>query len=106
MMKVAICIATYLRPEGLWRVLQSLDALRFSSSPEPDVEVVVIDNDPDGSAGATCERAKGATRWPIRYVHEPRRGISQVRNRAVEVTRATADFIAFIDDDEIAEPQW
>ncbi|HEX2095675.1 MAG TPA: glycosyltransferase family 2 protein, partial [Longimicrobiaceae bacterium] len=37
---------------------------------------------------------------------EPRRGVSSARNRAVAAARGWADFIAFIDDDEVPEPVW
>jgi glycosyltransferase involved in cell wall biosynthesis len=43
--------------------------------------------------------------WPVEYVIEPRRGISAARNTAVQHA-GDADFIAFIDDDEWAEPGW
>ena len=104
-MKVAICVTTYLRPQGLARLLEHLDTLRFEKSPVPDLEVVVVDNDPEGSAAAVCEEWKSRIRWPLRYEHETRRGVSQARNRAVAATR-DADFIAFIDDDEVPEPAW
>jgi glycosyltransferase involved in cell wall biosynthesis len=41
----------------------------------------------------------------LRYVVEPRRGIPFGRNTAV-ATAGDADFIAFIDDDEVPEPSW
>jgi glycosyltransferase involved in cell wall biosynthesis len=45
--------------------------------------------------------------WPLRYVVEPRRGLSFVRNRAISEARAArADFVAFLDDDEVATAPW
>ena len=104
--RVAVCIATYLRPQGLLATLQSLNSLTFTHVKQPAVEVFLIDNDPAGSASETYEAARRWLRWPLQYVHEPRRGISQVRNTAVAAARRNADFIAFIDDDEVADPQW
>jgi len=105
-MRVAICIVTYQRPDGLARLLQSLDRLTFTEVRPPELEVVVVDNAPDASAAGVCEQARPALRWPLRYAHEPERGIAQARNRAVAASADTADFIAFIDDDEVPEPQW
>lgn len=106
-MKIAVCIATFRRPKGLARLLDGLDALRFDSIAPPDIELVIVDNDPEGSAREAVEQARENTVWPVRYEHEPRRGISQARNRAVEVAlSASADFLAFIDDDEVPDPVW
>jgi glycosyltransferase involved in cell wall biosynthesis len=104
-MRVAVCVTTYLRPLGLARLLQALDALEFVKSPAPELEVVVVDNDPAGSAATVCDEWRARLRWPLRYEHETRRGVSQARNRAVAATR-DADFIAFIDDDEVPAPGW
>ncbi len=104
-MKVAVCVVTYLRPQGLERLLRALDGLRFDRGGAPELEVVVVDNDPEGSAAAVCREEAPGLRWPLRYEHEPRRGVSSARNRAVDAARG-AGFIAFIDDDEVPEPTW
>jgi len=41
----------------------------------------------------------------VKYVAENRRGIAQARNRAIQEA-GDADFVAFIDDDEIPTPTW
>jgi succinoglycan biosynthesis protein ExoM len=105
-MKVAVCTLTYLRPHGLKRLLLGLDRLTFEASPAPELEVVVVDNDPEGSAESVCEALRSRIRWPLRYHREPTRGISFARNAAVNAARDRADFIAFIDDDEVPEPTW
>lgn len=106
-MKVAVCVTTYLRPQGLTRLFEGLAALCFGRSPRPELEVVVVDNDPERSAAPVCAEWEGRLGWPLRYAPEPRRGVSQARNRAVACAReGGADFIAFIDDDEVPEPDW
>jgi glycosyltransferase involved in cell wall biosynthesis len=102
--RVAVCVVTFRRPAGLGRALLSLEELVFDASRRVDVEIVVVDNDPDESARATVE-ASAHSRFPVRYAVEPRRGIPFARNTAV--ARADdPDFVAFLDDDEWAEPSW
>jgi GT2 family glycosyltransferase len=104
-MKVAVCIATYLRSEGLSRLLSGLNQLEFKQCKPEHLEIIVVDNDTNGSARETCENV--GLRWPLKYVIESKRGISYARNRAVEeALEAQMDCIVFIDDDEIPESQW
>jgi glycosyltransferase involved in cell wall biosynthesis len=42
---------------------------------------------------------------PVIYGIEPERGIASARNRAVQLA-GDVDFIAFIDDDEVADSRW
>ena len=104
--RVAVCVVTYQRPSQLAGLLRSLGMLMFPKSSRPDVEVIVVDNDPAGSARAVCETVGREIGWPVRYVREMRPGIAPARNQAVLAAGSHADFIAFIDDDEAAEPLW
>ena len=63
--------------------------------------VVVVDNDPAGSASDACA-AYGAA---VRYVHEATPGIAAARNRALDEA-ATADLLVFLDDDERPGDDW
>lgn len=104
---VAICVATYRRPHGLERLLRGLNALTFSSGAPRAVTIVLADNDPERSAEATCEALRSTSRLPLLYVAEPRRGIPFARNAAVSSARRLgAQLLAFIDDDEVPEPNW
>lgn len=105
-MRVAVCIPSYLRPHGLERLLRALERLAFERMEAPEVEVVVVDNDAAASAREVCDRLRPDYRWPLRYVVEPRRGISFARNSAVEAAQDRSDFIAFIDDDEEPDAAW
>ncbi|MXN66627.1 glycosyltransferase [Stappia sp. GBMRC 2046] len=67
------------------------------------LEIVVVDNSASGIAQHWVEAAAAAGD-PVRYVHEPRPGISHARNAGV--AEAKGEFLAFIDDDEVAEPDW
>jgi succinoglycan biosynthesis protein ExoM len=98
-MEASVCIATFRRPDGLARLLRSLEIQRGAV---PAFEVIVVDNDAAGSANSICETFKDRLR--LRYVKQPVRGIAQCRNRAVAASDSR--FIAFIDDDEEATPDW
>jgi succinoglycan biosynthesis protein ExoM len=99
-MKISLCIATYCRPIRLGALLDDMVEQQL----HPD-EVVVVDNDPAGSARAVVERRRelGAP-FPIYYDIQPLKNISLTRNRTVAM--ANGDWIAFIDDDERAPPEW
>jgi glycosyltransferase involved in cell wall biosynthesis len=102
---VAICVPTYQRPLGLERLLRALGAQEFAGE-APCVSVVVVDNDPEGSAREVCEQAANWLDYPLRYVIEKRRGIPHVRNAALEIAMGFADFVAFTDDDMEPTPRW
>ena len=101
---VAVCALTFRRPRGLASLLESLAAL---DDPGPDyrVRIVIIDNDPEQSARQAVEGAATSMPWEIVYAAEDRRGIPFGRNRAVTMA-GDADFVAFLDDDEIACREW
>jgi GT2 family glycosyltransferase len=103
--RVAVCVATYLRPEGLQRLLEALASASLSDE-APTVDVVVVDNDPEGSARAICEHARQWLPFDLHYVIEKRRGIPQARNTALGVAVPFADFVVFTDDDVEPAPGW
>ncbi|HEY6514072.1 MAG TPA: glycosyltransferase family 2 protein [Burkholderiaceae bacterium] len=99
-MNISLCIATYRRPQRLGTLLEDLVAQRRLPN-----EVVVVDNDPAGSARPVVElrRQLGAP-FPIRYDIQPQKNISLTRNRTVALS--SGDWVAFIDDDERAPATW
>jgi succinoglycan biosynthesis protein ExoM len=107
-LSVAVCIITYRRPEGLKQLLEGLDRLTFQDEvPAPDVRVLVVDNDPAGSARASVDSVKSRLRWTTEYDIEPKRGIPYARNRAITLAaQKAADFLVFVDDDEVPRPSW
>lgn len=68
-----------------------------------DYEMIVVDNTADGNARTWVASLAHLEPAP-RYVHQPSPGISHARNAGVAA--ATGGYIAFIDDDETAEPDW
>lgn len=98
--RVAVCVLTYRRPKGLKRLLDALGRQEFQRD-VPRVEIIVVDNDADGSGAAVCRGRKS-----IRYSIESRRGIATARNTALRLVLPGAGFVVFIDDDAVPEPRW
>lgn len=104
-MHVGVSVITYRRPGQLAALLRSLAEQRIA--PEITVTLVVVDNDAAGSARAVCDEIRPELPWACIYAVEPRRNIAAARNRAVAAAlSAGADYVAFIDDDERADPGW
>ena len=98
---VSICIASYRRPAGLSRLLDSLERLKLPIGVQ--IETIVVDNDCDASA-ASIVQSRSDSLEPIHYCVEPRRNIALARNRAL--SEASGEWILFIDDDEVADENW
>jgi glycosyltransferase involved in cell wall biosynthesis len=97
--RCSVVVCTRDRPDDLLRCLASL-----AGQDHPDFAVWVVDN----SAG--CDLTRKATAsfsadLDIRYVVEPRPGLSRARNAALRQDLA-GDIVAWIDDDEVADPIW
>jgi GT2 family glycosyltransferase len=93
---VVICCYTERRFELLRDAVSS--ALR-QSQPADEV-IVVVDHAPD-----LLRRARGAFDGRVRVVaNGGRRGLADARNAGVR--RATAEVVAFLDDDAVADERW
>jgi succinoglycan biosynthesis protein ExoM len=100
-MRIAVCVCTYRRP-GVADTLRSVLEQQGGSSSE--LEIIVADDDPLLSGRETVSRIAEQAAIPIRYVASGAQNIAACRNTCLQA--ATADWIAFIDDDQIAEPGW
>ena len=101
-MSVSILIPTLRRPESLARAVRS--ALSQAATASELVEVVVVDNSPEGSAAEVTAALAREAGPRLVYVHEPRPGVATARNAGLAA--AQADLIAFLDDDEEAPEGW
>ena len=101
MIETSVVTPSYRRPDDLARAIASVLAQQGVATA---YEIVVVDNDPAGSAEpvATAMAARGDV--PIRYVHEKQPGISHARNTGV--AHAAGRYLAFLDDDEEVDPHW
>ena len=95
--KTTVVVCTRERPEGLEACLKSLLAQEY-----PDFSVLVVDNAPvtEGSKSVVDRLCSPK----VRYVVEPKKGLSRARNRALEMV--SDGIVAWIDDDETADPHW
>jgi succinoglycan biosynthesis protein ExoM len=98
---VSILIPTFRRPDLLHAAIESLLVQKELAV---GVEVVVIDNDPARTAERVVAGLSPAAGLCLRYVSEPRPGISHARNAGIAASRGA--YIAFLDDDEAAAPFW
>ncbi|TPK86593.1 glycosyltransferase [Mesorhizobium sp. B2-4-13] len=91
---ISVVICTRDRGPALAECLQSV--ARQRSAPG---EVIVVDNSRDGNARPVC------VGFPeVRFVHEPRPGLSVARSAGIRESRQ--DIIAFTDDDVEVHPGW
>jgi len=102
---IAVCVITYGRPAGLIRLLESLEKQVFIKCAEPDWKIVVVDNDSSALNRQYIENLALSFPTGISYGVEPTRGIASARNTAVQLA-GDVDYIAFVDDDEVAEDNW
>jgi glycosyltransferase involved in cell wall biosynthesis len=106
-MKISVCICTCDRPTLLENLLSSLRDIELGDLAAEEVDLIIVDNNPTGAVRAVCRRVAAALPIELHFVEEPERGISFARNRAVaEALARGADFVAFIDDDDLPEPDW
>jgi succinoglycan biosynthesis protein ExoM len=105
MAEIVIAIPTFRRPQGLEKLLCSLEKLETTAS----VSVLVGDNDAAVHEGLdVCERLQGSYRWPLEAIVVTARGIAQNRNALTEraLQYPNMQFIAMLDDDEWPVAGW
>lgn len=99
-MHLAFCIITRRRPDGLQRLLDSIDGM----NPVAGVatSAVVIEND------APHDRRPRPGTLPLEHHFETRPGIPAARNRSLEAALSdpSVTHLAFLDDDETVAPDW
>jgi len=98
---IEVLICTFRRPH-LAQTLASLAAQLLP--PDLGIAVIVADNDDRPSAQGLVAGLAPGLPYPITYLHAPARNISLARNACLD--HATAPWVAFVDDDETADPGW
>lgn len=102
---IDICIATRKRNESLSQLLEKINVLNISRY-IVDLSVIVVDNDIHGGAFRTITSLQTKLSYALFYKHEKKIGITFARNAALESVRENAEFVVFIDDDELPAENW
>ena len=98
---VTIVVCTRNRADGLRSALGSLSRLDTSGF---DPDVLVVDNGSTDATPAAVDAVAADSPVPVRRVFEATPGIAVARRRGV--AESTGEWIAFFDDDQLAEPDW
>jgi GT2 family glycosyltransferase len=99
---LSIVVATYRRPNQL---KQLLDALQKQTASREDFEILIVDNEFDSNhdVRSMCDSNQFRD-LKISYIHQPKLGLSNARNRGVNEARA--ELVAFLDDDMLPPQNW
>ena len=92
---VSFCMSTYKRPELLKATLITVSKQIFT-----DFEVIISDNDPEGSAGPVVQ-SMNDSRFKY-YCNEQNLGMIKSFNKSID--RARGDYIAMLADDDPVYP--
>lgn len=95
-----VCICTY-RRASVEAAIESVARQRLA---DVELHLIVADNDDADTRRSEIEAMGRRLGLALTYVHAPVRNISVARNACLDA--ATADWIAFIDDDEEAADDW
>jgi succinoglycan biosynthesis protein ExoM len=99
---VTVIICTYKRISSMINSIYSV--IDQDIIHEIYIELVVVDNNHDRRVRTIVEEIAAKAPFPVRYVHEDVASISRARNTGIRA--AHGQFVAFLDDDEIATPGW
>jgi GT2 family glycosyltransferase len=96
---ITAVVCTRNRPDSIIVTLRGLTAMHYDL-----FEIVVVDNAPSSDAAKDAILNEFGSDSRVRYVREPRPGLSCARNRGL--IEANADIVAFTDDDVRVDPWW
>jgi glycosyltransferase involved in cell wall biosynthesis len=97
---ISVIIPTFHRPLGAQAAVRSL----FTQENAPPFEIILVDNDAAQSCQSIARSLAQESAIALIYGVEPAPGVANARNKAVSLARGA--FIAFLDDDEVATPNW
>ncbi len=98
---ITVVICTYNRRSYLKKAIDSIINQTF----DPDLyELIIVDNNSTDGTKDFVLNNYSHSRVKVRYLHEPNQGLSHCRNTGLR--NASFEYIAYIDDDGIAYPDW
>ncbi|GHS96322.1 hypothetical protein AGMMS50276_14510 [Synergistales bacterium] len=96
--KISVIMLVYNREALVSRAIDSIRAQTFT-----DYEYIIVDNGSIDRSGVIVDEY-AATDSRIKVIHRPRGNIGSGRNAGLDVSKG--DYIAFVDDDDYAEPDF
>lgn len=100
--QVSIVVCTHNRAAMLRDALESL--VRLETAARFKYEIVVVDNASIDGTAEVVARVREQSGARIHYVFEGKQGIATARNRGLR--EASGPWIAFFDDDQLADRRW
>jgi len=97
---ISVIVCTYNRTEALAGMLRSF--FQQKGLEQIAYELLLVDNNSTDSTADVYEEFKAHRE--IRYLFEPKQGLSAARNRGVQESRG--EILAFLDDDVLVDPHW
>jgi len=101
-MDITVIICTYNRCQSLEAAIASVLASTIPASIH--WEVLVVDNNSTDATRLVVEDMAQRCDGRVRYLFEPRQGLSCARNAGIREARG--EIVAFTDDDVMVEPGW
>jgi GT2 family glycosyltransferase len=99
---ISIVVLTYNRSEMLRNAVASL--IQQDTDNIFSFNIVIIDNGSTDKTPEVVEKMVGNFLVPVLYVRETGIGVAQARNRGIKESKG--EWIAFFDDDQVAEKFW
>jgi glycosyltransferase involved in cell wall biosynthesis len=100
--QISVVLSTFNRAHLLG---PAIARLKQQAPSAPPYELIVVDNaSTDGTAEIVTQHAAGDSSRPVRYIYEPRQGLSYARNAGIAA--ASAPIVAFTDDDVRVSEGW
>lgn len=101
-MDISVIVITYNRVEQLGKVLTHL--IQQETRGRFTFELMVIDNASTDGTMCLLEEMAQQSRVSLRFVQEATKGVAHARNRGIR--EAKGQWLAFFDDDQLADPFW
>jgi glucosyl-dolichyl phosphate glucuronosyltransferase len=98
---ISVVVSTYNRCDLLPRALESI---LVQDDCDASYEVIVVDNNSEDETGAVMQKMVARSGRNLRYLLEPRQGVSYARNTGI--AHARGPIIAFFDDDVCVARNW
>lgn len=98
---ISVIIPTFQRSDALTKAVMSVAAQTLSAE---NVRLIVVDNNPTPQERTAIQNLSAHFKHPIEYIHTPSSGLCNARNAGIDAV--SSRYVAFLDDDMIADPDW